>query len=150
MPTWTALRRPPYVGFASSESMAMSSPGATETSSRRRSFWLGLSPSTASKEAIAIGTRSGWATQEPSKPSFASRSLSALTFSKATRLASASLRDGMKAAMPPMACAPRLWQVLTRSSVYARMNGAVIVTALRSGRTNFSPPSRKFFTMENR
>ncbi len=95
----------------------MSSPGATETSSRSRSFWLGLSPRTASKEAMAIGTRSGWATQEPSKPSPASRSLSALTFAKAILLTSASLRDGMKAAMPPMAWAPRLWQVRTSSSV---------------------------------
>jgi len=46
------------------------------------------------------------------------------------------LRDGMKAAMPPMACAPRRWQVCTSSSVYARMNGTVIVTWARSGRTN--------------
>ncbi|MGX1273158.1 hypothetical protein RKD18_006352 [Streptomyces phaeoluteigriseus] len=99
---------------------------------------------------MAIGTRSGWATQEPSKPSPASRSLSARTFSKATLLTSASRREGMKAAMPPMAWAPRLWHVRTRSSVYARMNGAVIVTALRSGSTNLAPPSRKFFTMENR
>ena len=38
--------------------------------------------------------------------------------------------------MPPIACAPRRWQVFTRSSVYARMNGTVIVTAFRSGVTN--------------
>jgi hypothetical protein len=56
----------------------------------------------------------------------------------------------MKAAIPPMACAPRLWQVRTSSSVYARMNGAVIVTALRSGSTKAGPPSRKFFTIEKR
>ena len=30
--------------------------------------------------------------------------------------------------MPPMACAPRLWHERTSSSVYARMNGTVIVT----------------------
>ncbi len=44
----------------------------------------------------------------------------------------------MKAAIPPIANAPRRWQVLTSSSVYARMNGTVIVTADRSGRTKSS------------
>ena len=44
----------------------------------------------------------------------------------------ASRRDGMNAAMPPIACAPRRWQVATSSSVYARMNGTVIVTCARS------------------
>lgn len=90
---------------------------ATETSSRSRSFWFGFSPRTASKDSSAIGTRSGWATQEPSKPSWASRSLSSLTLANATLFTSASRREGMNAAMPPMACAPRLWQVRTRSSV---------------------------------
>ena len=50
---------------------------------------------------------------------------------------------GMNAAMPPIACAPRRWQVLTSSSVYARMNGTVIVTSGRSGSTN-SGRSRNF------
>ena len=36
-------------------------------------------------------------------------------------------RLGMNAAMPPIAWAPRRWQVRTSSSVYARMNGTVIV-----------------------
>ena len=49
--------------------MSISSAAVTCTSSRSRSFWFGRSPSTASKDARAIGTRSGWATQEPSKPS---------------------------------------------------------------------------------
>ena len=38
--------------------------------------------------------------------------------------------------MPPMACAPRRWQVLMRSCAYARRNGASIVTCPRSGSTN--------------
>ena len=39
----------------------------------------------------------------------------------------------MNAAIPPIACAPRRWQVRTSSSVYARMNGTVIVSCDRSG-----------------
>jgi hypothetical protein len=72
----------------------------------------------------------------PSKPSFASRSLSAFTDSKARSLASESLRDGITAAIPPIACAPRAWQVFTTRSLYAFMNGTVIVTSERSGITN--------------
>src|SRR5213080_4967716 len=86
--------------------------------------------------APATGTRSGWATHVPSKPSPDSRSLSSVTFASATRLTSGSRRDGMNAAMPPIACAPRRWHVFTSSSVYARMNGTVIVTCARSGSTN--------------
>jgi hypothetical protein len=41
----------------------------------------------------------------------------------------------MNAAIPPMAWAPRRWHVFTRSSVYALMNGTVIVTSPRSGST---------------
>ena len=48
----------------------------------------------------------------------------------------------MNALMPPIAKAPRLWQVFTSSSVYARMNGTVIVTSLRSGSTNRAPRPR--------
>ena len=44
--------------------------------------------------------------------------------------------------MPPIACPPRLWHVFTSSSVYARRNGTVIVTELRSGSTNSAPASR--------
>ena len=84
---------------------------------------------------MQTGTRSGCATHEPSKPSPDSRSLSSRTFASAISFASASLRDGMKAAMPPIACAPRPWQERTSSSVYARMNGTVIVTWARSGST---------------
>jgi hypothetical protein len=42
---------------------------------------------------------------------------------------------GICAAMPPIACAPRRWQVFTSSWVYARMLGWVIVTCERSGMT---------------
>ncbi|MNI65339.1 hypothetical protein D3C73_1208400 [compost metagenome] len=95
----------------------MSCSAVTFTSGRCLSSWLGRSPSTESKTSRQVGTRSGWATQEPSKPSFASRVLSARTLSKAAAVTSGCLRLGMTAAMPPMAKAPRLWQVLTSSSV---------------------------------
>ena len=36
---------------------------------------------------------------------------------QATAFTSGSRRDGMKAAMPPIACAPRRWHVFTSSSV---------------------------------
>ena len=55
----------------------------------------------------------------------------------------------MNAAMPPMACAPRRWQVFTSSSVYARMNGTVIVSCARSGSRN-SGRSLKFLMMLKR
>ena len=42
---------------------------------------------------------------------------------------------GICAAIPPIACAPRRWQVLISSCVYARMNGCCIVTCARSGST---------------
>ncbi len=42
---------------------------------------------------------------------------------------------------------PRVWHVRTRSSVYARMNGTVIVTCTRSGSTN-SGRSRNFLMTE--
>ena len=71
----------------------------------------------------------------PSKPSPDSRSLSSRTFASAISFTAGSLRDGMNAAMPPIACAPRRWHERTSSSVYARMNGTVIVTWTRSGST---------------
>ncbi len=80
----------------------------TDTSSRSRSSWLGPSPSTSSKISAQTGTRSGWATQDPSKPACASRYLSSRTFANARSLTSGSLRLGMNAAMPPIANAPRL------------------------------------------
>jgi hypothetical protein len=36
---------------------------------------------------------------------------------------------GICAAMPPMACTPRLWQVLISSRTYASMKGLVMVTS---------------------
>ena len=85
--------------------------GVTCTSSRSRSSWLGRSPRTPSKTSRQTGTRSGWATHEPSKPSPASRSLSSRTLASARSLTSGSRRLGMNAAMPPIANAPRRWQV---------------------------------------
>ena len=64
-----------------------------------------------------IGTRSGCATHEPSKPSPASRSLSSRTLASARALTSGSRRLGMNAAMPPIAIAPRRWQTATSWSV---------------------------------
>ena len=122
----------------------------TATSSRWRAIWLGLSPRWRSKTSIATGTRSGWATQVPSKPCPASRSLSSRTLASARSLTSGSRRLGMKAAIPPIACAPRRWQVATSSSAYARMNGAAMVIAPRSGRMKSAPASRKFLMTLNR
>ena len=116
-PTETSLRRPssvisPGVDFASSSWSAV-----TETSGRSLSIWLSLSPRTSSNAASAVSTTSGCATQVPSKPASASRSLSSLALASAFLLASSSLRDGICAAIPPIANAPRLWQVCTSSSV---------------------------------
>ena len=107
MPTLTLLRRPasvtsPGVALASSSSAA-----ETTTSSRCRSIWFGRSPSLASKTSRATGTRSGWATHQPSKPSSASRVLSARTAARAASFTTGSRRFGMKAAIPPIAWAPR-------------------------------------------
>ena len=63
------------------------------------------------------GHQVGWATQVPSKPSPASRRLSSVTLARAASVTSGLRRLGMNAAMPPMAWAPRRWQVLTSSSV---------------------------------
>ena len=52
----------------------------------------------------------------------------------ATAFFSGSFLIGISALMPPIAGAPRLWQVLSSSSAYERMNGAVIVTLARSAR----------------
>ena len=149
MPTLTALRSPASVSSPGVSLTASSCAAVTATSSRSRSSWFGRSPSTPSKTSRQIGTRSGWATQEPSKPSPASRVLSSRTLASATSLTSGSRRLGMNAAMPPIACAPRLWQVRTSSSVYARMNGTVIVTALRSGSRKSAPRVRNFLMTLN-
>ena len=55
------------------------------------------------------------------------------------RLAATGSRLGTRAAMPPMAWAPRRWQVRTSSSVYARMNGVVIVTCDAVGQHDVRP-----------
>ena len=74
--------------------------------SRWRSSWFGRSPSTASNASRATGTRSGCATQVPSNPCPASRSLSSRTLASAIAFTSASRREGMNAAIPPIAWAP--------------------------------------------
>ena len=99
------------------DSASSSCSGVTLTSGRCLSIWLGFSPSTASKAAFAVETTSGCATQVPSKPALASRFLSSLTASIARWLAASSLRDGISAAIPPIANAPCSWQVLTSNSV---------------------------------
>ena len=96
---------------------ASRSSAVTWTSSRVLLIWFGLLPRTPSKISLHSGTRSGWATQEPSKPSCDSRVLSSRTLAMAFSLTSGSRRLGMNAAMPPIACAPRRWQLLTSSSV---------------------------------
>ena len=68
--------------------------------------------------------------RRPRAPCPRAPAASAISFTSGSR------RFGMNAVMPPIACAPRLWQVRTSSSVYARMNGTVIVTCARSGSTN--------------
>ena len=78
-PTLTSLRRPSSVispGRRARRRAAAS--GETSTSSRCLSIWFGLSPSTASNASSATSTTSGCATQVPSKPASASRSLSSL------------------------------------------------------------------------
>ena len=114
MPTLMLVRRPASVigpsGTKVSRSLAV-----MVTSSRLRSIWFGP-VMTASKASIAIGTRPGWATQVPSWPSLASRSLSARTLASASSLAAGSFLIGIWAAMPPIACASRAWQVLIASS----------------------------------
>ena len=132
-PTEMLLRTPFSVMVPPGTRVSCSSRASTCTSSRRRSFWLGL-PNLRSNTSFATGTRSGWATHVPSKPSAISRSLSARVWASAFSLISGFFRLGMNGAIPPIACAPRRWQVFTSSSVYARMNGTVIVTCCRSGR----------------
>src|SRR5207244_1080196 len=93
------LHHPPHRPFGD--------PAPPGPPARERSSGLGRSPRTASNGTRATGTRSGWATHVPSKPAFASRSLSSVTLASATWLTASSRREGMKAAIPPMAWAPR-------------------------------------------
>ena len=48
--------------------------------------------------------------------------------------------------MPPMAWAPRAWQVFTTRSLYASMNGTVIVTSERSGVRNSARVRKRLIT----
>ena len=102
-PTETLLRKPCSVSVPPGTLRSIRLPGSTETSWRSFSFWFGRPSIFVENTSRAIGTRSGWATQLPSNPSPASRSLSAVTAASAVALTSASRRLGMKAAMPPIA-----------------------------------------------
>ena len=142
MPTLTFVRNPASVMVPPGIRTSSSCSAVTSTSGRWRSSWFGRFPRARSNSLIAVSTRSGCATQVPSKPSVASRFLSSRTFASAVSVTAGSRRLGMNAAIPPSAKAPRLWHVFTRSSVYARMNGTVIATCPRSGRMNsFRSPS---------
>ena len=69
-------------------------------------FWFALSPKTFVNCSLHSSTIPGCATHDPSNPSLASRLLSAVTFSKAIAFMPSS-ELGIKAAIPPIACAPR-------------------------------------------
>ena len=105
MPTLMFVRRP-GLGDRPLRHEGQQVLGGDVTSSRLRSIWFGPGM-TASNASMAIGTRPGWATQVPSWPSVASRSLSARTLASASSLAAGSFLIGICAAMPPMAWAPR-------------------------------------------
>src|SRR6266705_3442755 len=74
--TLTLFRSPPSVIGPLVLATASRSGAVTLTSSRSRPSWLGAEPSAASNTSLQSGTRSGCATQEPSKPSADSRVLS--------------------------------------------------------------------------
>ena len=93
----------------------------------------GRRPGPRRRSRSRAGRGPGWATHVPSNPSPLSRSLSSRTLAIARSVTSGSRRFGMNAAIPPIACAPRRWHVRTSRSVYARMNGTVIVSWARSG-----------------
>mmetsp|Transcript_17309 Transcript_17309/g.23797 ORF Transcript_17309/g.23797 Transcript_17309/m.23797 type:complete len:230 (-) Transcript_17309:388-1077(-) len=117
--------RPPWGAANSCSSVTPANSGGT------LSIWLGPGMC-ASKAALAMGTRAGWATQVPSCPSRASRSLSAATAAIA-RSFTAGFLAGICAAMPPMAKVPRRWQVWMTFFTYASRKGVVMPTVLRSG-----------------
>ena len=116
MPTETLPRKPSSVRSPGVEAASSRSSPLTETSSRCLSSWLGESPRTPVKISLHSSTMPGWATHDPSNPAPTSRSLSARTLAKAASLTAGSLL-GMNAAMPPIANAPRLWQVCTSRSL---------------------------------
>ena len=94
IPTETLLCRPSIVISPGVEATSSRSAAVESTSSRCRSTWFGRSPRTRSKISIATGTRSGCATQVPSKPWPASRSLSSRTFASAAAFTSAIAAGG--------------------------------------------------------
>ena len=84
----------------------------------------------------------------PSSYVFPSSLSNEMVPSIARSLASASLREGSSAAMPPIACAPRRWHVRTSSSVYARMNGTAIVSCALSGSKNSGRSAKFLMTLK--
>jgi hypothetical protein len=60
--------------------------------------------------------------------------LSVTTFSIAAAFATGSSLIGIWAAMPPIAWAPRRWQVRIKRREYAVRNGVAIVSCSRSGK----------------
>ena len=80
MPTLMLLRSPASVTLPGVDCTSSSCSAVTWTSSRFLSSWFGRSPRTVVKASLQISTIPGWATQEPSKPSPASRVLSSRTF----------------------------------------------------------------------
>ena len=117
-PTLTSLRRPGLGDRARRRSRRRGGrPRSTCDVVARRSIWLGRSPSTASKASRATPTTSGCATQVPSKPSAGLALLvGAHGVDRRARWPRGRVRDGISAAMPPIAKAPRRWQVATSSS----------------------------------
>ena len=63
----------------------------------------------------------------------ARRALSVVGLEGRGEVTAASCRDGIRAAIPPMAWTLLRWQVRTSSCVYARMKGCSMVTCDRSG-----------------
>ena len=109
MPTLQFWRSPASVmlpGGAASSSSAV----ALKSACLPLRTWLGPGISRLNT-SIAIGTSPGCATQVPSCPSLASRSLSARTLASASSFRSLSSLIRIWAAMPPIAWAPRRWQV---------------------------------------
>ena len=105
--TVTLFRKPASVTVPPGTRTSSSARASATTSGRCRSSWCGRAPSRAANGSRATATRSGWATHVPSNPSVDSRSLSSRTRASATSVTWGSRRFGMKAAIPPIAWAPR-------------------------------------------
>src|SRR5260370_42683651 len=97
---------------------------------------------TRSKTSSATGTNPGCATQVPSCPSVASRSLSARTCVSASSFATGSVLIGINALIPPIALTPRLWQVFIATLEILTQKRVVLLTPPPSGsKTTSTPPT---------